>query len=76
MLRDLVDPQGNLDLVLDLCEVVHLEPAAAPIIIGAARYANRHGGRLRVADRAPATEPEARSGCRGARRRGRSSTSS
>ena len=52
VLWDLIDAQGNLDVVLDLCEVVHLERTAVPLIVDAARQAHRHGGHLRLADRA------------------------
>ncbi len=52
VLWDLIDAQGNLDVVLDLCEVVYLERAAVPLIADAARQAHRHGGHLRLADRA------------------------
>ena len=52
VLWDLIDAQGNLDVVLDLCEVVYLEGAAVPLIVDAARQAHRHGGHLRLADRA------------------------
>lgn len=52
ILRDLIDSQGNLDVVLDLREVVSLERDAVPLIVNAARQAHDHGGRLRLADRA------------------------
>lgn len=52
ILRDLIDDQGNLDVVLDLCDVVSLEREAVPLIVHAARQAHTHGGRLRLADRA------------------------
>ncbi len=52
ILRDLIDAQGNLDVVLDLGEVVSLEREAVPIIVHAARQAHTHGGHLRLADRA------------------------
>lgn len=52
VLRDLIDAQGNLDVVLDLSEVVFLERDAVPLIVHAARQAHSHGGRLRLADRA------------------------
>ncbi len=52
ILRDLIDAQGNLDVVLDLCEVVSLERDAVPLIVHAARQAHTHGGRLRLAHRA------------------------
>jgi anti-anti-sigma factor len=52
ILRDLIDAQGNLDVVLDLCEVVSLEREAVPLIVHAARQAHTHGGHLRLADRA------------------------
>ena len=52
ILRDLIDAQGNLDVVLDLGEVVSLARDAVPIIVHAARQAHTHGGRLRLADRA------------------------
>ncbi len=52
VLGDLIDAQGNLDVVLDLGEVVYLERAAVPLIVHAARQAQSHGGRLRLADRA------------------------
>ena len=52
LLRDLIDAQGNLDVVLDLCEVGHLEGDAVPLIVNAAHQAHSHGGRLRLADRA------------------------
>ncbi len=52
VLRDLIDDQGNLDVVLDLSEVVYLERDAVPLIVHAARQAHSHGGRLRLADRA------------------------
>ena len=52
VLRDIIDAQGNLDVVLDLGEVVSLERDAAPLIVNAAQRAHSHGGRLRLADRA------------------------
>ena len=52
ILRDLIDAQGNLDVVLDLGEVDSLEEDAVPLIVHAARQAHTHGGRLRLADRA------------------------
>ena len=52
VLRDLIDAQGNLDVVLDLCDVVCLERDAVPLIVHTARQAHTHGGRLRLADRA------------------------
>ncbi len=51
-LCDLIDAQGNLDVVIDLCEVVRLEADAVPLIVRAAHQAHSHGGRLRLADRA------------------------
>ena len=52
VLRDLIDAQGNLDVVLDLCDVLYLEREAVPLIVHAAHQAHSHGGRLRLADRA------------------------
>ena len=52
ILRDLIDAQGNLDVVLDIGEVVSLQRDAVPLIVSAARQAHTHGGRLRLADRA------------------------
>jgi anti-anti-sigma regulatory factor len=52
ILGDLIDAQGNLDVVLDLCEIDHLERDAVPLIVHAARQAHDHGGHLRLADRA------------------------
>jgi anti-anti-sigma regulatory factor len=52
VLRDLIDAQGNLDVVIDLCDVSRLERSAVPLIVHAARRAHSHGGRLRLADRA------------------------
>lgn len=52
VLRDLIDAQGNLDVLLDLGEVVRLETGAVPVIVHAARQAHVHGGHLRLADRA------------------------
>ncbi|HEX3622584.1 MAG TPA: hypothetical protein VHT97_09730 [Acidimicrobiales bacterium] len=52
VLGDLIDAQGNLDVVVDLSEMVCLEEDAVPLIVGAARRAHTHGGRLRLADRA------------------------
>ena len=52
VLRDIIDAQGNLDVVLDLGDVVTLESDAAPLIVHAAQRAHSHGGRLRLADRA------------------------
>lgn len=52
VLGDLIDAQGNLDVVLDLGNVGHLERDAVPLIVHAAHQAHRHGGRLRLADRA------------------------
>lgn len=52
VLEDLIGSQGNLDVVLDLCEVAYLQRAAVPLIVHAARQAHRHGGHLRLADRA------------------------
>ncbi len=52
VLNDIIDAQGNLDVVVDFCEVAYLEPTAMPLIVHAARQARSHGGRLRLADRA------------------------
>lgn len=52
VLQDLIDAQGNLDVVLDLCEVKYLQRDAVPLIVNAAHQAHNHGGRLRLADRA------------------------
>jgi hypothetical protein len=52
VLRDIIDAQGNLDVLLDLGEVRSLESDAAPLIVHAAQRAHSHGGRLRLADRA------------------------
>ena len=52
VLWDLIDAQGNLDVVLDLSEVGFLERDAVPLIVDAARQAHSHGGHLRLADRA------------------------
>ena len=52
VLRDIIDAQGNLDVLLDLGEVGRLERDAAPLIVHAAQRAHSHGGRLRLADRA------------------------
>ena len=52
LLRDLIDAQGNLDVVLELSEVRGLDPEAVPLIRAAAQQAHSHGGRLRLADRA------------------------
>ena len=52
VLRDIIDAQGNLDVVLDLGEVSTLEREVAPLIVQAAQRAHSHGGRLRLADRA------------------------
>lgn len=52
VLRDIIDSQGNLDVVLDLGDVSTLRSEAAPLIVDAAQRAHSHGGRLRLADRA------------------------
>ena len=52
VLWDLIDAQGNLDIVLDLSEVGYLEHGAVPLIVHAAHQAHAHGGHLRLADRA------------------------
>lgn len=52
VLRDIIDAQGNLDVLLDLGEVAALERDAAPLIVYAAQRAHSRGGRLRLADRA------------------------
>ena len=52
VLQDLIDAQGNLDVILDLCEVTYLQRDAVPLIVNAAHQAHNHGGRLRLADRA------------------------
>lgn len=52
ILHDIIDAQGNLDVVVDLGEVTRLEPDAMPLIVHAAHRAHGHGGRLRLADRA------------------------
>ena len=62
VLRDLIDAQGNLDVVLDLGDVVYLERDAVPLIVHAARLAHSHGGRLRLADRACRDRAEAAEG--------------
>jgi anti-anti-sigma regulatory factor len=66
-LGDLIDAQGNTDIVVDLCEVGSLEPAAVALILHAARRAHDHGGRLRVADRACAAAARPRPPSHGAR---------
>ena len=58
VLWDLIDAQGNLDVVLDLCEVGSMERDAVPLIVRAARQAHRRGGSLRLADRACRPSPE------------------
>jgi len=57
VLRDIIDAQGNLDVLLDLGEVARLERDAAPLILHAAHRAHSHGGRLRLADRACRERP-------------------
>lgn len=52
VLQDLIDAQGNLDVVLDLGEVTSLVGDVVPMIVSAAHQAHSHGGRLRLADRA------------------------
>jgi anti-anti-sigma factor len=52
LLTDIIDAQGNLDVLLELGDVVSLERMAMPLIVDAARQARDHGGRLRLADRA------------------------
>jgi anti-anti-sigma factor len=52
VLQDLIDAQGNLDVVLDLGDVASLLGDAVPMIVNAAHQAHSHGGRLRLADRA------------------------
>ena len=52
VLRDIIDAQGNLDVLLDLGDIGSLERDAAPLIVHAAQRAHSHGGRLRLADRA------------------------
>ena len=52
VLWDLIDAQGNLDVVLDLCDASDLKRDVVPLIVHAARQAHRHGGHLRLADRA------------------------
>lgn len=52
LLTDIIDAQGNLDVLLELGDVVSLERAAMPLIMDAAKQARDHGGRLRLADRA------------------------
>ncbi len=52
LLTDIIDAQGNLDVLIDLWDVVSLERQAMPLIVDAARQARDHGGRLRLADRA------------------------
>lgn len=52
VLSDIIDAQGNLDVVVDLGDVATLDRTAMPLIVHAARQAHSHGGRLRLADRA------------------------
>ncbi len=47
-LSDLVDGQGNLDVMVDLAAVVHIESAALEAIAAAAHTNARRGGRVRI----------------------------
>ena len=46
VLRDLIDEQGNLDVVVDLRRVVISDPAGHAVLVQASAWADRHGGRL------------------------------
>ena len=54
VLRDLIDEQGNLDVVVDLRRVVIADADADAVFGQAFDWAARHGGRLRLHQRRPA----------------------
>jgi anti-anti-sigma factor len=47
-LSDLVDGQGNLDVIVDLGAVTHIEPPALQVVAAAADASAKRGGRLRL----------------------------
>ena len=72
-LWDLIDAQGNLDVVLDLSEVGYLEREAVPLIVDAAGQAHSHGGHLAPGrPRLPRRRPRVESIAGGVRPRHRS----
>lgn len=46
LLRDLIDGQGNLHLVIDLRDVVTIDQAGMGLLAGASEQMRRHGGRI------------------------------
>lgn len=69
VLRDLIDEQGNLDVVVDLRRVMITDPAGHAVLRQASDWAERHGGRLTLYQRNAGRRwrgGEARNGERGA----------
>ena len=59
LLLDLIDGQGNLDLVIDLRDVAVIDPAGIGVLIGASERMHHHGGRIEFsgAPQAPSRSP-------------------
>lgn len=46
LLWDLIDGQGNLDVVIDLRDVVVIDPEGIGLLMGASERMEQHGGRI------------------------------
>jgi anti-anti-sigma factor len=46
LLWDLIDGQGNLDVVIDLRDVVVIDPAGIGLLVGTSERMHQHGGRI------------------------------
>ncbi|MCA1844278.1 MAG: STAS domain-containing protein [Actinobacteria bacterium] len=51
VLADLIDAQGNLDVVVDLADTTQVSPSGLSALLEAARSAHRRGGQLRLSRR-------------------------
>lgn len=58
ILRDLIDDQGNLQVVVDLRDLSAVDPAAIQVFLAASRWARRHRATFRLY-RPPARVTEA-----------------
>ncbi len=54
VLRDLIEHQGNLDVVVDLQDVDHADPEGLAVLDAASQTAQEHGASLRWRDPPPA----------------------
>jgi anti-anti-sigma factor len=46
LLWDLIDGQGNLDVVIDLRDIVVIDPAGIGLLVGTSERMHQHGGRI------------------------------